>query len=86
MRWMTRNTMKRTIHAVVTIEAFVDLEIDDEEQPCADPAWEISDGEAAETAITTMIGQYCDVYVFGEEVNPAKVFIDNIDVNIDGEC
>lgn len=37
--------MKRRIHATVTLEYWVDLEIDDEEQGCADPDGEMSDGD-----------------------------------------
>lgn len=39
--------MKRRIHATVTLEYWVDLEIDDEEQGCADPDGEMSDADAA---------------------------------------
>jgi len=77
--------MKRTIFATVEVSAYVDLPIDGEEQPTADPAGEISDGEAAETAILSAIGQITDVFVYGEDVEPARVFIDDIQIRIEGE-
>ena len=40
--------MKRRIHATVTLEYWVDLDIDDEEQVCADPDGEMSDADAGE--------------------------------------
>ena len=76
--------MKRTIMATVEVVAYVELEIQDEEQIMADPEKEMSDGEAAEAAITTAI-KNCDVWVFGPDYDPAQVHIDSIDIRIEGE-
>ena len=76
--------MKRTIMATVEVVAYVELEIQDEEQIMADPEGDMSDGEAAEAAITTAI-KNCDVWVFGTDYDPAQVHIDSIDIRIEGE-
>jgi len=76
--------MKRTIMATVEVVAYVELEIQDEDQTMADPEGEMSDGEAAEAAITTAI-KNCDVWVFGPDYDPAQVHIDSIDIRIEGE-
>ena len=77
--------MKRRIHAIVMLECWVDLDIDDEEQDCADPDGGMSDGEAAELAIVSALGaQKHEVLVFGQNIEPAVVFLDHIDVRIDG--
>jgi hypothetical protein len=70
--------------ATVEVVAFVELDIEDEEQLQADPIGMLSDGEAAETAIATAI-QDCEVFVFGGEYEPAKVHIESIDIRIEGE-
>lgn len=78
--------MKRRIEFRAEITGFVDLEIEESGQPTADPDGEMTDGEATETAITTAIGQKKEVFVFGPNIEPAIVFIDEIDINIEGEC
>ena len=78
--------MKRRIHATVTLEYWVDLDIDDEEQVCADPDGEMSDADAAELAISSALGaQKHEVQVFGPNIEPAVVFRERVDVRIDGE-
>lgn len=76
--------MKRTIMATVEVVIYVELEVENEEQITADPEGEMSDGEAAEAAITTAI-KNCDVWVFGPDYDPAQIHIDSIDIRIEGE-
>lgn len=77
--------MKRRIHAIVTLEYWVDLDIDDDEQDCADPDGEMTDGEAAELAIVSALGaQKHEVQLF-PSVDPAVVFREHVDVRIDGQ-
>ena len=78
--------MKRRIHATVTLEYWVDLDIDDEEQVCADPDREMSDADAAALAISSAFGaQKHEVQVFGPNIEPVIVFREHADVRIDGE-
>jgi hypothetical protein len=51
--------------------------IDDEnfENTC-DPDNEMTDLEAIESAIASAISQRCEVFVYGEEEEPAQVFVD----------
>lgn len=78
--------MRRRVHAIVRLEYWVDLDVDDEEQECADPDGEMSDGEAVEMAIASALGaQKHEVQVFGPNVEPAVVFREHVFVEIDGE-
>lgn len=78
--------MKRRIYAIATIEYWVDLDIDDEEQMCADPDGEMSDADAAALAISSSFGaQKYEVQLFGPNIEPAIVFREHADVRIDGE-
>jgi len=43
---------------------------------CCDPDNEMTDREAIENAISSAISQRCEVFVFGEERQPAQVFVD----------
>jgi hypothetical protein len=64
----------------------VDLEVDDEEQMCADPDGKITDGEAAELAIIAALGnQRHEAFVFGPNIEPAMVFREYVAVNVEGE-
>jgi hypothetical protein len=78
--------MKRRIEFRAEVTGFVDLEINESGQPTADPDGDMTDGEAAETAITTAIGQKKEVFVFGPNIEPAEVWFDDIDITIEGEC
>ena len=50
---------------------------DGEEAPnCCDPASEMTDREAIESAISSAISQRCEVFVYGEDREPAQVFVD----------
>lgn len=50
---------------------------DGEEAPnCCDPDNEMTDREAIESAISSAISQRCEVFVFGEDREPAQVFVD----------
>lgn len=50
---------------------------DGEEAPnCCDPDNEMTDREAIESAIASAISQRCEVFVYGEEEEPAQVFVD----------
>lgn len=78
--------MRRRIHATLTAEYWVDLEIDDEEQMCSDPDGEMSDGEAAELAILAALGnQRHESFVFGPNIEPATVFREHVSVAVEGE-
>jgi hypothetical protein len=48
----------------------------EEGQNCCDPENEMTDREAIESAIASAISSRCEVFVYGEEVEPARVFID----------
>jgi hypothetical protein len=77
--------MKRRIHAIVTSEYWIELDIDSEEQTCADPDGDMSDGEAAALAISSALGaQKHEVQVFGPNVEPAVVFREHVNIRIDG--
>lgn len=49
---------------------------DEDSQNCCDPDDEMTDREAIENAISSAISQQCEVFVYGEEREPAQVFID----------
>lgn len=61
---------------------------DGEEAPnCCDPDNEMTDREAIESAIASAISQRCEVFVFGEDWEPALVFIDldmSNDLHVEG--
>ena len=48
----------------------------DEFVNCCDPDNEMTDREAIENAIASAISQRCEVFVFGEDREPAEVFVD----------
>ena len=77
--------MKRRIMATVELMAFVELDIEDEEQLQADPYEVFSDGEVAENAIRMAIREECEVAVYGANYDPVKVQIDITDIRIEGE-
>lgn len=43
---------------------------------CCDPDDEMTDREAIENAIASAISQRCEVFVYGEDREPAEVFVD----------
>ena len=43
---------------------------------CCDPDNEMTDREAIENAISSAVSQHCEVFVYGEEREPADVWID----------
>lgn len=61
---------------------------DGEEFPnCCDPDNEMTDRDAIESAIASAISQRCEVFVFGEDREPAQVFVDldlSNDLHVEG--
>ena len=61
---------------------------DGEEAPkCCDPDNEMTDREAIESAIASAISQRCEVFVYGEDREPAQVFVDldlSNDMHVEG--
>ena len=61
---------------------------DGEEAPnCCDPDNEMTDREAIESAISSAISQRCEVFVYGEDREPAQVFVDldlSNDMHVEG--
>lgn len=61
-----------------------------EEAPnCCDPDNEMTDREAIEAAMSSAISQRCEVFVYGEDREPAQVFIDldiSNDLRVEGFC
>lgn len=54
---------------------------------CCDPDNEMTDREAIENAISSAISQRCEVFVYGEEREPAEVFVDldlSNDLHVEG--
>lgn len=43
---------------------------------CCDPGNEMTDREAIENAISSAISQRCEVFVYGEDRDPAEVWFD----------
>lgn len=78
--------MKRRLTFTVELSGWIDLEIEESGQQQADPDGEMTDGEAAELAVTSAIGQKKEVFVFGPNIEPAIVFFDDIETKIEGEC
>lgn len=72
-----------------TVRAEVDLIIElpcpdgDEFENCCDPDGEMTDAEVIESAVTTAI-RGCQVFVYGQEREPAKVMIDHTEIHIEG--
>lgn len=62
--------------------------LDGDDAPnCCDPDDEMTDREALESCISSAISQRCKVYVFGEDREPAQVFIDmdlSNDLHVEG--
>lgn len=74
-------TKYREYEVRIEISATVSLPLpegvdDDEELNCCDPDDEMTDREAIENAIASAISQRCEVFVYGEEREPAEVWID----------
>lgn len=60
---------------------------DDEAPNCCDPDNEMTDREAIEAAMSSAISQRCEVFVYGEDREPAQVFIDldlSNDMHVEG--
>ena len=75
----------------VRIEFYATVKLplpDGEEAPnCCDPDNEMTDREAIESAISSAISQRCEVFVYGEEREPAQVFVDldlSNDMHVEG--
>lgn len=72
-----------------TVMAEVDLIIElpgpdgDEFKNCCDPDGEMTDVEAIESAVTTAI-RGCQVFVYGQERDPAIVMVDHNEIHIEG--
>lgn len=64
------------IRLELTATVKLPLPEDDEFVNCCDPDCEMTDREAIENAISSAISQRCEVFVFGEDREPAEVFID----------
>lgn len=63
------------------------LPVDDEAPNCCDPDNEMTDREAIESAIASAISQRCQVFVYGEDREPAQVFVDldlSNDLHVEG--
>jgi hypothetical protein len=74
-------TRYREYEVRLEISATVSLPLpegtDDEDfENCCDPDNEMTDREAIESAIASAISQRCEVFVYGEEEEPAQVFVD----------
>jgi hypothetical protein len=74
-------TRYREYEVRLEISATVSLPLpdgtDEEEfENCCDPDNEMTDREAIENAISSAISQQCEVFVYGEDREPAEVFID----------
>lgn len=85
-------TRYREYEVRLEISATVSLPLpegtDDEDfENCCDPDNEMTDREAIESAIASAISQWCEVFVFGEEREPAEVFVDldlSNDLHVEG--
>ncbi len=85
-------TRYREYEVRLEISATVSLPLpegtDDEDfENCCDPDNEMTDREAIESAIASAISQRCEVFVFGEEREPAEVFVDldlSNDLHVEG--
>jgi hypothetical protein len=75
---------KRVLKCVVTLDAYVTIPVENSEEH-ADPDGEMTDAEAAEEAVSTAIPQMIDVFVFGEDREPANVFVDDMEITVEGE-
>jgi len=80
--------MSRRYLVTANISFFVDLpyppgRVDDQDIVCCDPKGEMTDAEAVESAVTTAVSN-CEVFVFGEDSDPAQCHVDDIDVRIEG--
>jgi hypothetical protein len=85
-------TRYREYEVRLEISATVSLPLpegtDDEDfENCCDPDNEMTDREAIESAIASAISQRCEVFVFGEDREPAEVFVDldlSNDLHVEG--
>ncbi|AJF08268.1 hypothetical protein [Geoalkalibacter subterraneus] len=83
--------MSRRYLVTANVSFFVDLpypenmadDQDLQDLVCCDPQGEMTDAEAVESAVTTAI-RYCEVFVYGEDVEPAQCRVDDIDMRIEG--
>lgn len=78
--------MSKRIYTVrVEVDLIVELPLPDgdEFENCCDPDGEMTDSEAIESAVTTAI-RGCQVFVYGQDREPAKVFIDHTEIHIEG--
>lgn len=71
---MTRREYEITLNLCATVK----LPCPDGEEfvNACDPDDEMTDREAIESAISSAIPQRCEVFVYGEDREPAEVFID----------
>ena len=74
-------TRYREYEVRIEISATVSLPLpertdEDDFDNCCDPDNEMSDREAIESAIASAISQRCEVFVYGEDREPAQVFVD----------
>lgn len=76
---------KRTYTVRAEVDLIVELPCPDGDEflNCCDPAGEMTDAEAIESAATTAI-RGCHVFVYGQEHEPAKVMIDYTEIHIEG--
>lgn len=80
--------MSRRYLVTANVSFFVDLPhpeglADDQDIVCCDPQGEMTDAEAVESAVTTAI-KNCEVFVYGEDAEPAQCRVDDIDLRIEG--
>lgn len=74
------------ISATVSLPLPEGTDEEDFENCCA-PDNEMTDREAIENAISSAISQRCEVFVYGEEREPAEVFVDldlSNDLHVEG--
>lgn len=80
--------MSRRYLVTANVSFFVDLPYpegmaDDQDLVCCDPQGEMTDAEAVESAVTTAI-RNCEVFVYGEDAQPAQCRVDDIELHIEG--
>lgn len=80
--------MSRRYLVTANVSFFVDLPcpeemVNDQDLVCCDPQGEMTDAEAVENAVTTAI-RNCEVFVYGEDTEPAQCRVDDIEMRIEG--
>lgn len=76
---------KRTYIVRAEVDLIIDLPCPDgdEFENCCDPDGEMTDAEAIKSAVTTAI-RGCQVFVYGQDQEPAKVMIDHTEIHVEG--